>query len=271
MPELPEVQTRLLFLRRTALGQTVKDVAVNENGIIRQAGLGYNRDRSCVREFIRGLRGRTLVDAFRRGKYLIVTLDNGRALILHFTMGGDLAFYKHPSERPAYTRIELKFESGWRMAFTCPRNICRVMLVDEPSEVPGIRTMGPEPLSREFTLSYMKRILRSSASRRIKPLLMDQTKIAGVGNIYADEILFEARVSPLRIAGELDDQEVKKLHHATKRVLKLAVNNPSEPELPPEYLMSRYAEGLPCARCSGKLDRIRINGRSAYLCPRCQK
>jgi len=210
MPELPEVEHQLKFFRRVALGQRVNRVAITAPNIIRRPG---------PRSFASGLIGRQFVEAERRGKYLIVSLDNGRSLILHFGMGGELYFYRSGAERPDYTRIEFFLESGWRLGFTCPRKICRVMLVDSPSDVPALRDMGREPLGRSLSLGYFTRIIEESPARLIKPLLMDQRKIAGVGNIYADEILFEARVRPDRKAASLDEGEIKLMYEATRRVL----------------------------------------------------
>src|SRR5215472_14406378 len=156
MPELPEVENRLLYLRRTALGETIESVTVTAPGMIKSSG---------AVAFTRGLRGRRLVDASRRGKYLLVTLDDGRTLILHFGMGGDLSCYTDLSERPPFTRIDFKLSSGRRLAFTCPRKICRVMLVDNPLDVPALRDMGPEPLGKEFSLAYLERLIDEGSSR----------------------------------------------------------------------------------------------------------
>src|SRR5262249_8836192 len=149
MPELPEVEHQLKFFKRVALGQRVHRVAITAPNIIRRPG---------PRIFAAGLVGRAFVGAERRGKYLIVALDDGRSLILHFGMGGELYFYRGNSERPEYTRIEFFLESGWRLGFTCPRKICRVMLVDTPSDVPALRDMGREPLDRSLSLGYFSRL-----------------------------------------------------------------------------------------------------------------
>ena len=161
MPELPEVESRLLYFRRTALGQRIDRVVITAPNIIRNPS---------ARAFARGLRGRCFVDAVRRGKYLIVALDDGRALILHFGMGGDLSYYNQPTERPDYTRIEFMLANGWRLAFTCPRKICRVMLVDDPDDVPALREMGPEPLGHSFSLGFLERLIETYPRRQIKPL-----------------------------------------------------------------------------------------------------
>jgi formamidopyrimidine-DNA glycosylase len=261
MPELPEVENRLLYLRRTALGECIDRVVVTAPGMIKTP---------TAARFEKALRGRCLQSAYRRGKYLIVTLDDGRALILHFGMGGDLAYYASPAERPQFTRIEFMLASGRRLAFTCPRKICRVMLVDKISDVPALDRMGPEPLDKTFSLAYLEQAIDESQSRQIKPLLMDQKRIAGVGNIYADEILFCAGVRPDRKAASLSLDEIKRIHRETRRVLRLAVRVGGDEQSPSDFILSRNARGARCKTCGHPIKNKKIGGRTAYFCPHCQ-
>jgi formamidopyrimidine-DNA glycosylase len=261
MPELPEVETRLIYFRSTALGQQVERVLVTAPNLIKS---------ETARAFTRKLRNRRFVEAQRRGKYLIITLDDGRSLILHFGMGGDLSYYSQPRERPEYTRIEFIFASRLRLAFTCPRKICRVMLVDEVSDVPALREMGPEPESKHFSLAYIERLCDESPSRQIKPLLMDQRKIAGVGNIYADEILFASGIRPDRRASSLSAEELRRIHHETRRVLRRAIRTAAEEAFPSDFLVSRDWRGAGCKRCGRAIERKKINGRTAHFCASCQ-
>jgi formamidopyrimidine-DNA glycosylase len=261
MPELPEVETQLRYFRKTALGSCVERVIVTAPNIIK---------RPSARAFGRGLLGRCFVEAFRRGKYLIVALDDGRALILHFGMGGDLSYYRLPKERPDYTRIEFIFSNGWRLAFTCPRKICRVLLVDDVSQVPALKEMGPEPLGAAFSLAFFERLIEERPRRQIKPLLMDQKMIAGVGNIYADEILFEANVRPDRLALTLSEEETKRIHRETRRVLRRSIRTAGEEEFPADFLVSRDARGAACGACGQAIEKKTIGGRTSYFCPHCQ-
>jgi len=261
MPELPEVETRLLYFRRTALGQSVERVIITAPNMIKN---------QTARAFSRGLAGRSFVEAHRRGKYLIVALDDDRSLILHFGMGGDLYYYEKPKERPDYTRLEFILKNGWRLAFTCARKICRVMLVDDAEQVPAIRGMGPEPLGSAFSLAFLDRLIEERPRRQIKPLLMDQKMIAGVGNIYADEILFEARVRPDRLASTLTYEEIRRIHRETRRVLRSAMRTAREQEFPADFLVSREARGAVCKVCGQPIEKKTIGGRTAHFCPRCQ-
>jgi formamidopyrimidine-DNA glycosylase len=261
MPELPEVETQLQYFRKTALGSCVGRVIITAPNIIR---------RPSARAFAQGLRGRCFVDAQRRGKYLIVVLDNQRKLVLHFGMGGDLGYYKASKDRPDYTRIDFILTNGWRLAFTCPRKICRVMLVDDTSHIPALKAMGPEPLGATFSLAFLEHLIERRPRRQIKPLLMDQKMIAGVGNIYADEILFEAGVRPDRIASSLSEDEIKRIHRETRRVLRRALRTAGEDDFPSDFLVSRNSRGAACKVCGGAITKKTIGSRTAYFCSQCQ-
>jgi len=232
MPELPEVENRLVYFRRAALGREVEGVKITAPGMIKTGS---------AERFARALRGRSFVGATRRGKYLIAALDDGRSLILHFGMGGDLVLFDKESERPDFTRIEFVLKGGRRLAFTCPRKICRVMLVDKVEDVPALAEMGPEPLDAGFSFGYLERLIDESPARQVKPLLMDQKRIAGVGNIYADEILFKARVRPDRKASSLSEAEIKRIHRETRSVLRRAIKTGGDENFPSDFLVSRGA------------------------------
>jgi formamidopyrimidine-DNA glycosylase len=261
MPELPEVEVRFQYLRRHVLGQTIARATISAPNMLNGASAAA---------FVRNLRGRRMVDASRRGKYLLVKLDDGRFLILHFGMGGDLVLYDRRADRPVYTRLDFELIGGKRLAFTCPRKICRVMLVDNPEDVPALRDMGPEPLARNFSLAHLERIIEESPRRRIKPLLMDQRRIAGVGNIYADEILFQAGVLPHRRASSLDREEIKRIQRETRRVLRKALRTADQEELPSDFIVARGWDNLPCPRCGSGLSKQRVGGRTSHYCCGCQ-
>jgi len=262
MPELPEVESQLDYLRQTALGRTIRKVSVFEPRIIRN---------SSVASFKRTLTRRRLVSASRRGKFLIVNTDDGRVLILHFGMGGDLQYYRSAEQRPRFTRIEFFLDNGYRLAFTCPRNICRVMSVRSSLEVPLLRDMGPEPLCSGFTLSRFRKMMESSAARAVKAYLMDQKRIAGIGNIYADQVLFEAGIRPTRRTSDLDSAEIGRVYRSIRRVLKKALPTANDDELPKHYIYSRDYSGLGCPRCGGPFERTSVGGRTTRYCRVCQK
>jgi formamidopyrimidine-DNA glycosylase len=262
MPELPEVESQLDYLRSNALGRAIQKVSVFEPRIIKN---------STAASFRKALTGRRLVAASRRGKYLIVNTDARRVLVLHFGMGGDLRYYPSPQQRPRFTRIEFILDNGYRLAFTCPRNICRVMSVSSPSDVPGLRQMGPEPLGKDFTLGVFKSLIETGLSRAIKAFLMDQKRIAGIGNIYADQILFESGVRPTRKTSDLDATEIGRLYRSVRRVLKDALPTASEEALPSHYIYSRDFSGQGCPGCGQPFEKTRVGGRTTRYCPGCQR
>ena len=159
MPELPEVENRLLYLRRNALGKCILRVTITAANMIKTP---------AARSFARRLQNRRLIEAFRRGKYLVVALDSG-FLVLHFGMGGDLILHRSKQDAPPMTRIDFILDDGNRLAFTCPRKICRVFLVDDISDIPALSRMGPEPLGGEFTFAYLEHTISLSPHRRIGP------------------------------------------------------------------------------------------------------
>jgi len=262
MPELPEVESQLNYLLRTALGRTIRKVNVFESRIIKN---------STALSFKRALTGVRINGASRRGKYLIVDMGRGRMLVLHFGMGGDLQYYQAIQPRPRFTRIEFVLDNSHCLAFTCPRNICRVMSVKSPSEVPGLRDMGPEPLSKAFTLGVFKSILESGGAGAIKALLMDQSRIAGIGNIYADQILFEAAVRPIRKTWTLDLNEITRVYRSIRRVLKKALPTANDEALPRHYVYSRDFLGLGCLTCGNSFHKARVGGRTTRYCAVCQQ
>ncbi|HKY06173.1 MAG TPA: DNA-formamidopyrimidine glycosylase [Blastocatellia bacterium] len=261
MPELPEVENRLVYFQKTALGETIERVVVTAPGMIKS---------SSAARFARSLAGRRMCQAERRGKYLIITLDDDRALILHFGMGGELSYYRDSRERPEFTRIEFFLASGARLAFTCPRKICRVLLVSDLDRVPALKEMGPEPLASNFSLGYLERVMEESPARQVKPLLMDQRKIAGVGNIYADEILFKSGVRPDRLCSSLVGKEIERIHRETRRVLRRAIGTGGD-QPPEDFLVSRSWRGARCRRCRQPIEKKTIGGRTSYFCPECQR
>jgi len=144
------------------------------------------------------------------------------------------------------------------------------MLVDDAAQVPALREMGPEPLGSAFSFAFLERLVEERPRRRIKPLLMDQKMIAGVGNIYADEILFEARVRPDRLASSLNADETRLIHRETRRVLKRAMRTARDQEFPEDFLVSRDARGAVCRICGQPIEKKTIGGRTAHFCPHCQ-
>ena len=271
MPELPEVETFAIELRPRLVGQ--RFVAAH---ILWPRTLA-EPDADALDQRIRD---RVVVDVGRRAKYLVINLDSGESLIVHLRMTGRLEVVS--ADDPALTGPHLRawfaLAGGERLAFTDMRKFGRIWLVEDISAVIG--KLGPEPLDWQFTPETLRKHL---ANRRtaMKATLLDQTVVAGIGNIYADESLFLAGVHPLRPADSLTDDEIDRLHSAIRQVLSAAIGNRGtmlRDYHPPygapgghqDHLFVYRQTGKPCPRCGAPIERIRVTQRSTHFCPRCQ-
>ncbi|MDI6732771.1 MAG: bifunctional DNA-formamidopyrimidine glycosylase/DNA-(apurinic or apyrimidinic site) lyase [Planctomycetota bacterium] len=293
MPELPEVETICRGLRKYTLGLKIKDVSVFLPKII---NLPVNHFRKTVI-------GMTITSVTRRAKTIIITLSNGYSLLIHLKISGRLLYLPATTPIEKHTHLIFSAEGGsafggdfkhsdYQLRFWDLRRFGYVKLFDEEDKKRFLEklNLGPEPLEKDFTLNRFRQLLHIRPNSRIKPLLMDQTFISGIGNLYADEILFHSRVHPLRKVSSLTDKEINKIHQGIGRILRLAIEKRgSSVELYVDlegkpggfvpYIKAYDREGNPCARClpasdvqAGKnpIKRIKIGSRSAYFCPRCQ-
>ncbi len=276
MPELPEVEIIARTLKGQIIGQVIKKAEIRWAGSI-----------ACPtpEEFEQQLIGSEIVSVGRRGKYLILGLKPTRYLLVHLRMTGVLhvcdlsdgekgeSSYDHP-----HTRVVIHFRSGKMLCFRDQRKFGRMFLVADPQEIAG--GLGPEPLADAFTPDMLGNILRSH-HRQLKPLLLDQESLAGLGNIYVDEALWEARLHPLRQSDSLDDEEVKRLYEAIRKVLGRSIQNrgttfrdyrdSNNQSGSNQLSLNVYGrEGKPCPRCGHEIARIKVAQRSSYFCPVCQ-
>lgn len=285
MPELPEVEVIARDLRGLLVGKRFISVTVYWPGVIAHPP---------VEEFQKRIPGCAITNVGRRGKYLIIHLVNREKmfLLVHLRMTGRLFGEKTESPRKEHTHVIFELRAGefkgqgksvaedhlW-LHYVDPRKFGRFYLVSDPDEVVG--SLGPEPLDPDFTSDVLGRALRRH-SRRLKPLLLDQHFLAGLGNIYVDEALYAARLHPLRPANSLSMEEVQALHHAIVSVLQRAIANrgttlsdyrdgQGKPGVNQFYLRVFQREGRPCPRCGTEITRIVVEGRGTYLCPSCQK
>lgn len=256
MPELPEVESAARRLRRAIVGKRIERVDVLHPSLARR--LSPARRRS-----VRGARVRA-VD--RRGKHQLVTLADGRVLRAHFRLTGDWIVDKAADPLPRFARAALIFDDGTRVVLDDPRALSRLDL-HAANRVPSLG-LGPEPGDRSLTPSSLR---ASLAKRRgpIKPALLDQRVIAGIGNIYAAESLWHARISPRARASSLTERQASTLLAAIRKVIKRATGARYT-----DSSTSRLAvydrQGKPCRRCGAAVERIVQAGRSTYFCPACQ-
>jgi len=270
MPELPEVETIKRDLASRILGRSFVDVTINWPKTVQIPS--FEHFSSC-------LIGMGIEKLGRRGKYLILRLSGGEALILHFRMSGSLLLKPASAEPDPYDRVIFLLDDGTELRFRDPRKLGVMWLVDDESVVVG--KLGPEPLEPDFTAEVLAQRL-SKRSATIKALLCDQTFIAGVGNMYADEALFAAGIHPLRGAKSLSWEEVMRLHSALRQVLEAAIASSGasisdyrrpdgEPGAAQFEFQVAHRHGQPCPKCGITVERMPIRNRGTYFCPGCQK
>jgi formamidopyrimidine-DNA glycosylase len=261
MPELPDVEVMKRYCDATALHQEVQAVRVRDQYVLKEI---------TPQKLEKRLVGQSFARTRRHGKYLFVGLKDRPWLALHFGMTGHLKYFKLESQRPEYAQVLFLFRNEYRLAYVSARKLGQVRLIPDIDAFVAQQDLGPDVLDPDFDLDTFRRIL---ADRRgmIKPALMDQSLMAGIGNVYADEILFQAGVYPRRKVSELDDDVLKKIFDALKEVLQTAIECQADPEqLPDSFLIPHRHEDGHCPHCGGQVRKIEISGRTGYYCPDCQ-
>jgi formamidopyrimidine-DNA glycosylase len=262
LPELPDVQVLKQYVDATSLHQEIETVEVRSQQMLEGMDGREIKDR---------LQGRMFEGTRRHGKYLFVELDDGEWLMLHFGMTGDLKYYKRPDKEPEYDQILFNFVNGYHLAYIMPRKLGEVRLLDEPRDLIEDKELGPDVLSSEFDFETFREILHGRRGM-IKSRLMDQQIMAGVGNVYSDEILFQAGVHPRTPVNELDADSLRRVFDCLKTVLHVAIEHQAEPEqFPDGYLIPYRHTDHACPKCGGSIERIKVSGRTGYFCPACQK
>lgn len=273
MPELPEVETIRRTLCQHILEQTIEDVLIRWPGAVR----GWD-----IFPFEQVVKGRRILSVDRRGKYLLIHLDEDWSLLAHMRMTGRLNFHAEPREPEKHTHVVFKLSNG-ELHFTDTRKFGRILLVptQECSNHPSLCILGPEPLEDDFTPQVLgERLKRRSVALKIA--LLDQKVVAGLGNIYVDESLFQAGLSPERAANSLSHKELKALHASIRTVLQAGIDakgtsfrdyrdaNGEKGSF--QMALQVYGRGgEKCTHCGSSLERRRLGGRTTVFCTHCQK
>ncbi len=274
MPELPEVQTIVDDLNAAGL----------VGRLIAGARVFWPRTIAApaAQAFCRRIKGRKFTAIRRRGKYLVFDVDDGATLLMHLRMSGRLNLVRANPPRSKHEHVVIRFADGRQLRFHDPRKFGRLHLLEDSQKILGC--LGPEPLSPEFTARRLAEGLKTRR-RLLKPLLLDQAFVAGLGNIYVDEALWEARLHPCRPSSSLTWPETKALHRAIRRVLKRGLQNLGTSLGTGKanfYSISRRRgrnsdqlkvfrrTGLACSRCRSSIERIIVAQRSTHICPKCQ-
>lgn len=261
MPELPDVETMRRHLQAEAVGRRIEGVAVPDPLVLRGLAPAALDD---------ALAGKELTDTLRWGKWLFAAAAGaGPWLLLHFGMTGSLAVVAPGVSAPDHTRVRFRFADGGSMCFRDQRRFGRVGLVDDPRAFARSKRLGPDALDRELT----ERVFADRLGKRrgvLKGVLLDQGFVAGLGNIYADEVCHEGRIGPFSRVEHLRAEDVRRLFHAMRQVLGTAVRAEADASRFPKswLLAARHPGG--CCDCGGEVARRRFEGRYTYWCPRCQ-
>ena len=260
MPELPDVETFKRYLDTTSLHQQISGVHVESAYVLKGVS---------GRELAHRLKGRCFESSRRHGKHLFVRADGDIWLRLHFGMTGSLRYFQRNEQAPPHTRVLFIFVNTHRLAFEDQRKFGEVGLVKDVDEFLRKRALGPDAL--DVSLSQFREIFEKHRGA-VKAILLNQKLIAGIGNIYADEILFRARMHPSAQCSALTEKQSAKLFRATRDVLKKAIRAKVDMDLMPRsWLLPRRGRGGKCPRCGRRLKSANIGGRTAWFCADCQK
>jgi formamidopyrimidine-DNA glycosylase len=278
--ELPEVEVMRRDLEKDVVGRKIAAAEVrpskNAMRIIRRHGRR--------KEFADKLIGRKVLKSDRRGKYVLLPLDNGDVLVVHFAMSGQFVRGTKRVPLPPHTHVVITFQQGGDLRFVDPRTFGEMFVTagDELGKVKELQHIAIDPLDHVFTWQSFGGQMAQRESK-LKQLLMDQKFISGLGNIYSDEVLFAAGLQHDRLSDTLSSQEVRRLYRSLQEVLQEAIRYRGTTLEDEAYLdlfgkpgefqneLKVYGrQGLPCRRCRTPIQTVKISGRSAYFCPQCQ-
>ncbi|MDD5551772.1 MAG: DNA-formamidopyrimidine glycosylase [Candidatus Pacebacteria bacterium] len=287
MPELPEVETTVRELKKKIIGKKIIDVWTDTPKIIKRPSFSLLK---------KNIKQRKIRNITRKGKNIIIELDKNRAVLIHQKMTGHLLFGEWKKEKESWIPFKNKhledpmnrfihlfffLENGGMVALSDLRKFAKVIFgtKEEINSLEELKKLGPDALAVNFR-DFNKKI--KSKKGKIKQVLMNQEIISGIGNIYSDEILFDAKINPFKNSVELEEDELRRIFNSTKKILKLGVKLKGESfsdyRIPSgkkgNFDSKRKVyrrEGERCPKCNGKIKREKIGGRSAHFCPTCQK
>ena len=283
MPELPEVETVRYELAEKIIGLKIRKITVNQIKMLKNISPA---------KFTSRLEGKTIKDVLRKGKYIIVDLVPKLQLVIHLGMTGIL-IHPHIENTIKNVRYSIKskhnhlifvFTDNSRMVFNDVRRFGKVFLVRHLTEIDSIKNLGLEPLDGEFTPESLFNIIEMNPKKRIKSLMMNQQLIAGLGNIYANEVLYRAGIHPMRLASSLAENDAvilcKQIKHVLDRAIQLKGSTISDGAFRDtdgkqgkfrQEIMVYARKGEKCLKCHNQIEMVKIDGRSSFYCPGCQK
>ena len=278
--ELPEVEVMRRDLEKDVVGRKIAAAEVRPS----KNAMRVIRRHGRRKEFADKLLGRKILKSDRRGKYVLLSLDNGDVLVVHFAMSGQFVRGNKRVPLPPHTHVVITFQQGGDLRFVDPRTFGEMFVTagDELGKVKELQHIAIDPLDHVFTWQSFGGQMAQRESK-LKQLLMDQKFISGLGNIYSDEVLFAAGLRHDRLSDTLSSQEVRRLYRSLQEVLQEAIRYRGTTLEDEAYLdlfgkpgefqneLKVYGrQGLPCRRCRTPIQSVKISGRSAYFCPQCQ-
>ncbi|MGM0665013.1 MAG: Fpg/Nei family DNA glycosylase [Thermodesulfobacteriota bacterium] len=262
MPELPDVEIFRQYMESTSLQQEIRNVEVPGKDMLE--GTSASRLKKV-------LRGRLFQNARRHGKYLFGGLDEEGWLVLHFGMTGFLSYFRDEKQSTSHKRLLIRFSNGYTLAYHCLRKLGKIALADDLNRFIEEKGLGPDPLGSSFDLETFSNTMSASRAA-VKSTLMNQKLLAGIGNIYSDEILFQAGIRPGVKTRDLSDKDLESIYiEITQNVLPTAIEARADPSrLPASFIIPHRHGGGACPLCGTALRKTRIGGRTAYFCPQHQ-
>ena len=260
MPELPEVELFKEYLDLTSLNTKIKEVKVKNPEIL---------GNISVKEFENKLKDRIFISTYRHGKYVFIKTDANFWVIIHFGMTGNLKYFDNINNEPSHSRILITFGNGYYLSYDCQRKFGEVDITKTVEDFVKAKNLGPDVLNLDF--KNFKKILEKRTGK-IKSVFMNQHIIAGLGNLYTDEILFQAEINPNSKINKIDEESLKKIFREIKKVLRISIDRKTNFEnFPNNYLIPHRSKGGKCPKGDKDLKIIKISGRTTYYCPRHQK
>jgi formamidopyrimidine-DNA glycosylase len=262
MPELPDVEGFRKYFEQTALNKKIVETDLSAPKMLKE----IDPD-----DFIKNTEGYKFTSTFRHGKYMFAGLNNKKYLMLHFGMTGYLVYYKDEEDASGHIRLQFKLSNGFYIAYDNLRKFGSIMLIDNIEKFLKEKDLGTDPINANLSFTAFKK-LTEGKSGTVKSLLMDQSVFSGIGNVYSDEITYQAGIKPSASFSSLDEEKMKLLYKKMTSILKAAVKKDGDyKELPEYYLLNHRKEGEKCPVCGGKITHSTVAGRTSYFCRSHQK
>lgn len=259
MPELPDVELFRQELEKTSLHRRIAQTSIYKDRLVRGSS------RQLIQ---RRLKDQEFQATYRHGKHLLVRISNDGYLVLHFGMTGNLVFRESEEKFPEYTAAIFSFVDGSALTYSSKRLLGRILIVQTIEQLLDEEELGPDALS----IPKQKFVELLSGKRgTIKSALMNQSTLSGIGNVYSDEILFQAKLHPKTEVKQLSDQQIGELYEIAQSVLKQAIQSRADPQMMPSgYMLPQRTSDAICPQCQGTLEKQEVSGRGAIYCPHCQ-